>query len=142
LWWNFFFMSGSWKRCWISLKMVNIIYQKRRVGSGFNRVIELNQKILILKRFVSKNDFLCDDNWILYKIFCSIELCCSWRFDEKLFVFKYCFIFIVLGLDTSTPVSKEGTHRCHKGSTGSRGLSVCRGQWCNWTLSKTKTIKY
>jgi hypothetical protein len=67
-----------------------------------NRVIELNQKILILKRFVSKNVFLCDDNWILYRIFCSIELCCSWRFDEKLFVFKYCFIFIVLGLDVQS----------------------------------------
>ena len=27
------------------------------VGSDFNRVIELNQKMLILKRFVTKNDF-------------------------------------------------------------------------------------
>jgi hypothetical protein len=34
-----------------------IIYQKRRVGSGFNRVIELNQKMFILKRFVMKNYF-------------------------------------------------------------------------------------
>jgi hypothetical protein len=25
-------------------------------------VIELNQKMLILKRFVTKNDFLCDDD--------------------------------------------------------------------------------
>ena len=34
-----------------------------------NRVIELNLKMLILKRFVKKNDFLCDDdNWIVYKI--------------------------------------------------------------------------
>jgi hypothetical protein len=30
------------------------------VGSRFNRVIELNEKMLILKRFVTKNDFLCD----------------------------------------------------------------------------------
>ena len=27
-----------------------------------NRVIELNQKMLILKGFVTKNDFLCDDD--------------------------------------------------------------------------------
>ena len=34
-----------------------------------SRVIELNQKMLILKRFVTKNDFLCDDdNCIVYKI--------------------------------------------------------------------------
>jgi hypothetical protein len=37
----------------------NLIYS---VGSRFNRVIELNQKMLILKRFVTKNDFLCDDD--------------------------------------------------------------------------------
>jgi hypothetical protein len=37
--------------------MDKIIYQKRRVGSGFNLVIELNQKIFILKRFVMKNYF-------------------------------------------------------------------------------------
>jgi hypothetical protein len=49
--------------------MDEIIYQKRRVWSGFNRVIELNQKMLILKIFVTKKDLLCDDdNSILYKI--------------------------------------------------------------------------
>jgi hypothetical protein len=42
--------------------MEKIIYQKRRVGLGFNCVIELNQKMLILKRFVTKNDCLCDDD--------------------------------------------------------------------------------
>jgi len=42
--------------------MDKIIYQKRRVGSGFNRVIELNQKVLIVKRFVGNNDFVCDDD--------------------------------------------------------------------------------
>jgi len=46
-------------------------------------------------------------------------------------VLKYCFIFIVLGPDTSAPVSKVGTQRCDKGSIGGRGLTVCRGQWCN-----------
>ena len=30
--------------------------------SCYNRVIELNLKMLILKRFVTKNDFLCDDD--------------------------------------------------------------------------------
>ena len=32
-------------------------YQKCRVGSGFNREIELNLKMLILTRFVKKNIF-------------------------------------------------------------------------------------
>ena len=78
------------------------------MGSRFNRVIELNEKMLILKRFVTKNDFLCDMTTELFiKYFCSIKLCCLWRFDEKLFVFKYCFIFIVLGLDTSTHCSMK-----------------------------------
>jgi hypothetical protein len=49
------------------------------VGSGFNRMIELNQKMLILKRFVTKNDFLCDMTTELFiKYFCSIKLCCLW----------------------------------------------------------------
>ena len=47
------------------------------------------------------------------------------KVDEKLFVFKYCIIFIVLGLDTSTPVSTGGKHRGDKGSSGRRGLTVC-----------------
>jgi hypothetical protein len=34
--------------------MKKITYQRRRVRSGFNRVIELNQKMLILKRFITK----------------------------------------------------------------------------------------
>jgi hypothetical protein len=42
--------------------MEKIIYQKRRVGLGFNCVIELYQKMLILKRFVTKNDFLYHDD--------------------------------------------------------------------------------
>ena len=49
--------------------MKKIEYQMRRVGSCFNRVIELKQKMLILERFVTKNNFLCDDeNRIVYKI--------------------------------------------------------------------------
>ena len=47
------------------------------MGSRFNRVIELNQKMLILNRFVTKNDFLCDMTTELFiKYFCSIKLCC------------------------------------------------------------------
>ena len=42
-------------------------------------------------------------------------------------MFKYCFIFIVLGPDTSTPGSKVGTDRGDKGSSGGRGLTVCCG---------------
>ena len=68
---------------------------------------------------------------LFIKYFCSIKLCCLWRFDKKLFVFKYCFIFIVLGLDTSTPGSMDGKHRCDKGSSGGRGLTDCCEQTGN-----------
>ena len=37
--------------------MEKIIYQKRRVGLGFNCVIELNQKMLILKGLLQKMIF-------------------------------------------------------------------------------------
>jgi hypothetical protein len=57
---------------------------------------------------------------LFIKYFCSIKLCCLWRFDEKLFVLEYCFIFIVLGPNTSTPGSKIWIHRCDKGSPGGR----------------------
>jgi hypothetical protein len=42
--------------------MKKIEYQTRRVRSCFNRVIEPNQKMLILKRFVAKSVFICDDD--------------------------------------------------------------------------------
>ena len=38
--------------------MNKIKYQTCRMRSGFNRVIELNLKILILQRFVMKNYFV------------------------------------------------------------------------------------
>ena len=41
----------------MSSKMEKIKFQTRRVGSCFNHVIELNEKMLILKRFVTKNVF-------------------------------------------------------------------------------------
>ena len=37
-------------------------YQTRRVRTCVNRVIELNPKMLILKIFVTKSVFLCDDD--------------------------------------------------------------------------------
>jgi hypothetical protein len=46
----------------MSSKMKKIKYWTYRVGSGFKRVIELNQKMLILTRFATKNDFLSDDD--------------------------------------------------------------------------------
>jgi hypothetical protein len=46
----------------MSPKMKKIEFQTRRVRSWFNRVIKLNQKMLILKRFVTKSVFLCDDD--------------------------------------------------------------------------------
>jgi hypothetical protein len=42
--------------------MEKIIYQKRHAGLDFNCVIELNQKMLILKRLAAKKDCLCDDD--------------------------------------------------------------------------------
>ena len=49
-------------------------------------------------------------------------------FTEKLFVFKYCFIFIVLGQNTSKTVSREWKDRCDKGFTGGRGLTFFCGR--------------
>ena len=63
-------------------------------------------------------------------------------FTEKLFVFKYCFIFIVLGSDTSSLGSLDGQDRCSGRSVKSWSLSVSSDQAGNETLSKTKTIKY
>ena len=44
-------------------------YKMKKIGISdtsckvfFNREIELNQKMLILKRFVTKSVFLCDDD--------------------------------------------------------------------------------
>ena len=65
---------------------------------------------------------------LFIKYFCSIKLCCLWRFDEKLFVFKYCFIFIVLGHDTSTHGSIAEQSICDKVSIGGRGPTVCYEQ--------------
>ena len=52
-------------------------YQTRRVRSCFNRVIELNQKMLIFKRFVTRSGFyvmMTTEMFIYY--FCNINLCC------------------------------------------------------------------
>ena len=50
-------MSGSRKLMLNIFKMEKIKYLKHRMGISFNHVIELNQKMLILTRFVTKNDF-------------------------------------------------------------------------------------
>jgi hypothetical protein len=48
----------------MSSKMKKIEYQTRRVRSCFNRVIELNRQMLILKRFVTKiKQYLSTDNF-------------------------------------------------------------------------------
>jgi hypothetical protein len=38
--------------------MKKITYETRHIRSCFNRLIELNQKMLILKRFIAKDDFV------------------------------------------------------------------------------------
>jgi hypothetical protein len=53
----------------------------------------------------------------------QIFLKLTFSHSEKLFVFKYCFIFIVLGPDTSTPGSREGKHRGDKDSNGGQCLT-------------------
>ena len=42
--------------------MKKMKYWTYHEGSSFNRVIELNQKMLILARFVTTNICLCDDD--------------------------------------------------------------------------------
>ena len=57
--------------------MNKIDYQTRRVWTCVNRVIELNQKMLILKRFVTRSGFyvmMTTEMFIYY--FCNIKLCC------------------------------------------------------------------
>ena len=69
------------------LKWRKLEYQTRRVRSCFNRVIKLNQKMLIFKRFVTKNDFyvmMTTEMFINY--FCNIKLCCLWKFDGNMSV--------------------------------------------------------
>jgi hypothetical protein len=60
----------------MSSKMKKIEYQTRRVRSCFNRVIELNQKMLILKGFVTQRFFyVMMTTELLIGYFCNIKLC-------------------------------------------------------------------
>ena len=57
--WFFFVIPGEKLTLQVTneechLKWRKLEYQTRRVRSGFNRVIELNQKMLIWKRFIGK----------------------------------------------------------------------------------------
>jgi hypothetical protein len=53
---------------WMLSKSDKMKYKMYCGASCFNRVIELNQKMLILSKFLTENEFLCDDdNWIVYK---------------------------------------------------------------------------
>jgi hypothetical protein len=104
----------------------------RCVGSWFNRKIELNQKMLILKWFVTKIMFyVMMTTEMFINDFSKIKLCCLWRFDDKmsviyckLSVLRYCFIFIALGWYTSTPGIIERPQRCDRGVTGGRGITI------------------
>ena len=70
------------------LKWKKIEDQTYRVRFCLNHVIELNQKMLILKRIVSKSVFfyvmMTTEMFIQY--FCNIKLCCLWRFDDNMSV--------------------------------------------------------
>ena len=57
--------------------MNKIDYQTRSVRTCVNRVIELNPKMLILKRFVTRSGFyvmMTTEIFIYY--FCNIKMCC------------------------------------------------------------------
>jgi len=58
--------------------MKKIEYQTRRVGSCFNRVIELNQKILILKKICYKKMifYVMMTVELFINYFSNIKLCC------------------------------------------------------------------
>ena len=49
-------------------------------------------------------------------------------FTEKLFVFRYCFIFIVLGPDTSSHSNREGPPKDSIPSVKGGSFIVCSGQ--------------
>ena len=57
-----------YETCWFLTSRKNkqnsdkIKYQTFRMRSCVNHGIEVNQKMLILKGFITKNDFLCDDD--------------------------------------------------------------------------------
>ena len=125
---------------------LNVIFDRENKHSDvscgvlFYCLIKFNQKILILSRFASINDFyyVIMTTELFIKYFCNIKLCCLWRFDDnisvihlKCLVLKYCFIFIVLGPDTSTLGSIEWPQRCDSGVTGGRSLSIRSGQTGN-----------
>ena len=111
-------------------------YQMYRVASFFNRVIELNQKMLILSNFLTKNIFfyITLTTELFKKYFCNIKFCFEdlmtkyLLFTTKLIVFKYCFIFIVLGSYTSSLCSNEWQDRGSILSVEGGSLPVCSGQ--------------
>jgi hypothetical protein len=82
---------------------------------------------------------LCDDdNWNAYKILLKYKVVLFvkvwWQpvcYLLKNAVFKYCFILIVLGQDTSTPGSIERPQRCDRGVTGGRSITLHSGQTGN-----------
>jgi hypothetical protein len=91
-------------------------------------------KTINIKQYLNTNNFSSNlhkqHNFILQKYFINNSVVIS-------------FIFIVLGLDTSTQGSREGIHRCDKGSIGGRGLTVC----CVSSITRLKShptihIKY
>jgi hypothetical protein len=87
-----------------------------------------------------ENEFLCNhDNWFFYKIClqykgvfdCEDLMTKCLLFTVKLFVFKYCFIFIVLVVDTSSLGSTAAQNRGSKPSVKGRSLLLCSVQWGN-----------
>jgi hypothetical protein len=108
----------------MKLLMRNVILNRENKLSDvscdvlFYCLIKFNHKILILSRFVTKNDFsyVIITTDLCIKYFCNIKLCL--REDmmtkyllstKKWLVLKYCFMFIVFsGLYTSSRCSRAG----------------------------------
>jgi hypothetical protein len=75
---------------------------------------------LLWNTFVIQSCVACEDLMTTFLLF-----------TDKLFVFKYCFIFIVLGSDTSSLGSRGWQKRSSRPSVKGRILHVWSEQWGN-----------
>ena len=124
----------------MKLFMMNVILNRENQPSDvscgvlFYCLIKFNQNILILSRFATKKDFsyVIMTTELFIKYYCNIKLCCCEDLMTKYvlstlkrLVLKYYFIFIVLGLDTSSRCSLAGSQRGSGTSDKCRSLTVC-----------------
>jgi hypothetical protein len=78
-------------RCWqkrSERQQGEVVRVQGDLGSGFNRVIELNQKMLILTRFVMKNYFffMSGSRKLMLNIFKNEQFSCQHHIKKSFFV--------------------------------------------------------